>query len=140
MMVPPGCRYVGQINTTDFFTRLLCGILYSGIAPQTFYTAPHGEEHFDGMPIDFVSGVIAATASAERAGFGTYHVVNPHWQDGVSLDRIVDWVQSAGYKVGQEPLLRLFWLRGAHHGCMRACMQTVPSYSMGRLSNAGQFI
>lgn len=97
---PPCCRYAGQINTTDFFTRLLCGILYTGIAPRTFYTAPYGEEHFDGMPIDFVSGVIAATASAERGGFGTYHVVNPHWHDGVSLDRIVDWVQSAGYKVG----------------------------------------
>jgi fatty acid CoA ligase FadD9 len=93
-------RYLGQINTTDFFTRLLCGIHYTGIAPATFYTLPHGpEEHFDGMPIDFVAGVIAATASAERNGFGTYHVVNPHWDDGISLDRIVDWVASAGYPV-----------------------------------------
>lgn len=50
-------QYLGQINPTDFFTRLLCGIAYTGIAPESFYTLPHGpEEHFDGMPIDFVSG------------------------------------------------------------------------------------
>lgn len=45
------------------------------------------------------AGVIAATTANERTGFDTYHVVNPHWTDGVSLDRIVDWVESAGYPV-----------------------------------------
>ena len=57
-MILSHTSYLGQINPTDFFTRLLCGIAYTGIAPQSFYTLPHGpEEHFDGMPIDFVSGV-----------------------------------------------------------------------------------
>ena len=56
-MILSHTSYLGQINPTDFFTRLLCGIAYTGIAPQSFYTLPHGpEEHFDGMPIDFVSG------------------------------------------------------------------------------------
>lgn len=43
--------------------------------------------------------MIAATTAAERSGFDTFHVVNPHYTDGVSLDRIVDWVESAGYPV-----------------------------------------
>lgn len=56
-MILSHTTYLGQINPTDFFTRLLCGIAYTGIAPESFYTLPHGpEEHFDGMPIDFVSG------------------------------------------------------------------------------------
>ncbi|BDA50881.1 Carboxylic acid reductase [Coccomyxa sp. Obi] len=102
-MILSHTTYLGQINPTDFFTRLLCGIAYTGIAPESFYTLPHGpEEHFDGMPIDFVSGVIAATTANERTGFDTYHVVNPHWTDGVSLDRIVDWVESAGYPVSHS--------------------------------------
>jgi thioester reductase-like protein len=94
-------RFSGQINVTDLFSRLLLGIAYTGIVPKSFYTQPHtGEEHFDGMPVEFVAGVIAATAAAERSGFDTYHVVNPHWNDGVSLDKIADWVESAaGFSV-----------------------------------------
>ena len=73
-------RYLGQINPTDFFTRLLCSIVHTGLVPGSFYALPHGpEEHFDGMPIDFVSAVIASTTLAERADMATYHVVNPHW-------------------------------------------------------------
>ena len=93
-------RYEGQINTTDFFTRLLCGIAYTGIAPQSFYTSPNGTRpHFDGTPVDVVSGVIAATVAHERSGFATYHVVNPHYKDGVSLDTIAAWLACAGIKV-----------------------------------------
>lgn len=94
-------RYLGQMNPTDFFTRLLCGICYTGIAPRSFYAQPDGgAAHFNGMPVDFVAAVIAAATAAERASFGTYHVINPHYNDGTSLDTIVDWVQSAGYPVG----------------------------------------
>ena len=93
------CRYLGQINATDFFTRLLCGVAYTGIAPPSFYTAPNGSRpHFDGTPVDVVAGVIAGTVSHERSGLATYHVVNPHYSDGVSLDSIVSWLASAGIK------------------------------------------
>lgn len=75
-------RYLGQINPTDFFTRLLCSIVYTGLAPRTFYALPHGpEEHFDGLPVDFVSSIITAAALAERSEIATYHMVNPHWCD-----------------------------------------------------------
>ena len=96
-----GGRYVGQINTTDFFTRLLCGIAYTGLAPESFYTPANGTRpHFDGTPVDVVSGVITATLAYERLGFATYHVVNPHYTDGISLDTIAAWLASAGVKVG----------------------------------------
>lgn len=50
-------------------------------------------------PIDFVAEGIAGVASAQRSGIGCYHVVNPHWDDHISLDSIVDWVISAGYPI-----------------------------------------
>ena len=90
------------MNPTDFFTRLLAGITYTGVAPRSFYgqQTAGSKAHFNGMPVDFVAAVIAATAAAGRAGLGTYHVVNPHYNDGISLDTVVDWVQSAGHPVG----------------------------------------
>lgn len=106
-----GGRYTGQINTTDFFTRLLCGIAYTGLAPESFYTSANGTRpHFDGTSVDVVSGVIASTVAHERSGFATYHVVNPHYLDGISLDTIAAWLASAGIKVGfvtgSAPLLQ----------------------------------
>ncbi len=47
--------------------------------------------------MDIVAEGIAGIASAQRSGLGLYHMVNPHHDDGVSLDTIVRWVQSAGY-------------------------------------------
>ena len=38
-----------------------------------------------------ISGVL----SNHRSGIDCYHVVNPHWDDGVSLDAIVGWVSEA---------------------------------------------
>jgi len=49
--------------------------------------------------VDVVSGVIAATVAHERSGFANYHVVNPHYSDGISLDTIVAWLASTGIKV-----------------------------------------
>ena len=138
-------RYLGQINTTDFFTRLLAGITYTGLAPASFYKDPSGpDRHFDGMcatftlallvqdnaciccihahvevygmsymsrmrgsylpfyaarqdqmvrrPVDYVAAGIAGVLSHHRSGFDAYHMVNPHWDDGVSLDTIVGWL------------------------------------------------
>lgn len=67
------------------------------------------------------AGVIAATTAAERSGFDTYHVVNPHWNDGISLDRIVDWVESAGYPVSLPPL---------HQSTLSFELPSLPSVTM----------
>ena len=43
-------RYLGQQNPTDMFTRLLASLVYTGIAPQSFYKDPNGpDRHYDGM-------------------------------------------------------------------------------------------
>ena len=54
-------------------------------------------------PVDFVAEGIAGVASAQRRGIGLYHVVNPHWDDNVSLDTFMGWVQNAGYPLKRIP-------------------------------------
>ena len=46
---------------------------------------------------------IAGVASAQRRGIGLYHVVNPHWDDNVSLDSFLRWIQNAGYTLQRIP-------------------------------------
>ena len=44
------CRYLGQQNPTDIFTRRLASLVYTGVAPQSFYKDPTGpDRHYDGM-------------------------------------------------------------------------------------------
>lgn len=97
-MIMPHVRYAGQVNAGDFLTRLLAGIVQTGVAPRSFY-AEGGAHHFDGLPVDVVAGSIAAIAADPRGGLATYHVTNPHWDDGISLDTMVDWIRSAGYPI-----------------------------------------
>ncbi len=94
----------GQVNVPDFFTRLLAGLVYTGLAPRSFYaeTAPQRIKHYDGEPVDVVARSIAAASVHRLDGqprYETFHVVNPHHEDGISLDVIVSWVESAGYAV-----------------------------------------
>jgi fatty acid CoA ligase FadD9 len=98
-MILPHSAYLGQLNVGDFLTRLLFSVVVTGVAPRSFYAGDASREHFDGLPVDFVAGSIAAIGSSWLPGFTTYHVVNARWDDGVSLDRLVDWATSAGYPV-----------------------------------------
>ena len=90
-------EYAGQVNAKDFLTRLFVGLVTTGLAPRSFYEGNRRAAHFDGEPVDFVAGAIATVASRRALGYATYHVVNPHWDDGISLDVMVDWIQAAGY-------------------------------------------
>ncbi len=98
-------RYRGQVNVPDFFTRLLAGIVYTGVAPRSFYApgAPSQARHFDGEPVDVVARSIAALSvhRSRGLGFETFHVCNPHRDDGITLDTIVSWIRSAGYRVAR---------------------------------------
>lgn len=110
-MILPHTRLPGQINTADVFTRLLAGVIYTGLAPASFTDGQGPAPHYDGSPVDFVAGSIAALACArgeaqaaeEAAAAGDaaeprlYHVVSPHAADGATLDDIVAWVRSAGF-------------------------------------------
>ena len=46
-------------------------------------------------PGDYVAAGITGVLSHHRSGFDAYHMVNPHWDDGVSLDTIVGWLSEA---------------------------------------------
>jgi fatty acid CoA ligase FadD9 len=95
-------RWRGQVNPPDFFTRRLVGIVATGVAPASFYApgTPDSRRHFDGLPVDVVAQDIAAlSVMRPGAGFHTYHVVNAHRWDGISLDTIVDWVRAAAWRV-----------------------------------------
>jgi fatty acid CoA ligase FadD9 len=103
-------EYAGQVNATDLITRLFVGLVSTGLAPRSFYEGNRRAAHFDGVPVDFVAGAIATVASRRALGYATYHVVNPYWDDGVSLDVMVDWIQAAGYPLERVPAYA-GWLR-----------------------------
>lgn len=115
-MILAHSRFVGQINAPDLFSRLLYSVAVSGVAPKSFYElATDGERqlaHYDGLPVDFLATVIGELGVHGPAGFETYNLYNPHHDDGVSLDTVVDWIGSAGYPVkrieSHDEWLRLF--------------------------------
>ncbi len=88
---------LGQINPTDFFTRLLHSMVHTQLAPQSFYKdAPLP---FDALPVDFVAAQIAHLSRHLRFGMQAYNVVGPRAGATTSLDTIIDWVRSGGYEV-----------------------------------------
>jgi fatty acid CoA ligase FadD9 len=95
-------RYAGQLNVPDAFTRLLISLLWTGIAPRTFYADDGSGErpraHYDGLPADFVAEAIATIGIANWDEFRSYDVMNPH-DDGISLDVIVDWLIDEGMAI-----------------------------------------
>jgi fatty acid CoA ligase FadD9 len=95
-------EYAGEINRTDYLTRLLCSLVYTGLAPGSFYEGDHAARHFDGLPVDFVAEMLADVFVAPHEGSAHYHLVNSNDDDGVSLDTFADWVRSYGY-----PLTRI---------------------------------
>jgi fatty acid CoA ligase FadD9 len=109
-------HYRGQINVPDNFTRLLCSVIVTGLAPTSFYRlAPDGARrpaHYDGLPVDFVAAAIAGISTDPHRDIRTFHVSNHHVDDGISLDTCVDWIQEAGYPVRRitdyQQWLRLF--------------------------------
>jgi fatty acid CoA ligase FadD9 len=102
-MILAHSRFAGQINVPDMFTRLLFSVVQTGIAPVSFYELPpdgsRPRAHYDGLPVDFIAAAMQQIGAVPHADFKTYNVINMHADDGISLDRIIDWVASAGYSV-----------------------------------------
>ena len=96
-------RYAGQINDKDMFTRLLFSVIQTGIAPKSFYKLDDEgqvrESHYDGVPVNVVSSVIAhAPANGSNAPH-VLNIMNYHSDDGYSLDAFVDWMMAAGHTI-----------------------------------------
>ncbi len=110
-MIMPPTAYIGQVNAGDFLTRLLHGVIVTGLAPRSFYAEGSGPHHFDGLPVDFVARSIAAiTQDDPRPGYGICHVVNGR-ASGPSLDTWIDWVKQAGYHVERIDDHATWWRR-----------------------------
>jgi len=99
-LIMPHRRYRGQANVPDLLTRLLVSVIRTGLAPRSFYLpgqAPRA--HFDGLPVDFIAAAMAALSSEQADDLATFQVSNAHWDDGVSLDTFMDWVEAAGFRL-----------------------------------------
>lgn len=99
-MILADSRYAGQLNVPDIFTRLLFSLVATGVAPRSFYRGADDDArpHYEGLPVDFLAGAIAAIGPRHGSGFDTYNTTNPH-DDAISLDTFVDWIIAAGYPV-----------------------------------------
>lgn len=95
-MILAHTHHRGQINIPDTFTRLLHSVVRTGLAPSSFYRHDGDLAHYDGLPVDVVArSIIAMSSGSRRDAYATYHLVNP-FDDGVSLDRMIDWLVESG--------------------------------------------
>ena len=100
LILPPAWSR-GQINVDDFFTRLSCSAVYTGIYPGSFYESGRSTPHLDGFPVDFIAASIASIATSPSRGYALYHVNNVHWNDGVSLDSVMRRLGALGYSLSR---------------------------------------
>lgn len=101
-MILPDERYKGQANVSDMLSRLLYSIVQTGLAPQTFYrnrrSGRRKAPHYEGIPVNLLSKAITEVSTKTHQDCITYHALN-YLKDAVSLDRFVDWIESAGYPI-----------------------------------------
>ena len=75
-------RYQQQINVPDIFTRLLCSVILTGLAPESFYRLEPGGSrpmaHYDGLAVDFIAAAIVGIAAQPHGEIRTFNVLNPH--------------------------------------------------------------
>lgn len=95
--------YKGRINMSDMFTRLLYSIIITQLAPNSFYIpnidGSKAEGHYDGLPVDVIAKVIIGISDCNYNDYHTFNTENYHHEDGISLDKFVDWIESAGHSI-----------------------------------------
>jgi fatty acid CoA ligase FadD9 len=100
-------HYHQQINVPDVFTRLLASVVMTGLVPGSFYPleadGSQPRAHYDGLPVDFVAATVVGISLEPHDEIRTYHVLNHHADDGISLDTFVDWIRDAGYTLELVP-------------------------------------
>ncbi|CAA0081762.1 Carboxylic acid reductase [Zhongshania aliphaticivorans] len=104
-MMLPHQSYIGQINHTDMFGRLLYSVIATGLAPESFYVkAEDGSKlsaHYDGSPVDIVAASVVANANFNHRDCVAVNMTNYHVDDGCSLDSFVDAIETAGYDISR---------------------------------------
>ena len=77
-------NYDSQINKNDYFTKLLVGMLYTGLAPEI-----DGNCVLHGLPVDYVAKSIAMMVLDNKQG--TYNVVNS--ESTTTMNDVVHWIR-----------------------------------------------
>jgi fatty acid CoA ligase FadD9 len=99
-MILPHREYPGLVNRKDAFARLVYGIVKTGVAPHSFYAEGYrGRRHYDAVSVDLAARTMVEICRSTADDFRIYHVSNSNWDDDVSLDTIVDWIESAGHRL-----------------------------------------
>jgi len=90
-------RARGQINVDDFLSRLVCGLVYAGVAPASFYRPGAEPVAFDGVPVDAAAGALTDIALAPTSdAFRVYQLVGAAVPGALTLDGIADALTSYG--------------------------------------------
>ena len=109
-----------QINVQDFISRLIAGVIWTGMRPKTLYAsssdehgvqahAHSGRPHLDGLPAEqAAAGIVTSLVHHRAEGVRVFHCVNP-LDDGVSIDSLLDCAAEMGYTLETvEPYARWF--------------------------------
>ncbi|MFT5571595.1 MAG: fatty acid CoA ligase FadD9 [Cryomorphaceae bacterium] len=95
-------KYLGEINSSDMFTRILYSVIETGITPYSFYKlsadGSRQQAHYDGTPVNVVAEVVTAM-NKQFDGCNVYNITNFHSQDNCSLDTFVDWIEENGHPI-----------------------------------------
>lgn len=98
----PDLDYPGHLNWADTTNRLLYSVLATRLAPHSFYEPGDAPARYDLLPLGTVARSIAAIA-AGTTDFATYHASCGHAEPALSLDRLLDWIESAGIALTRLP-------------------------------------
>lgn len=98
----PDLGYPGHLNWADTTNRLLYSILATRLAPHSFYAPGDAPARYDLLPVGTVARSIAAAACRHTTGLATYHA-SCGTESALSLDRLVDWIESAGIALTRLP-------------------------------------
>ncbi|HEY5937967.1 MAG TPA: thioester reductase domain-containing protein [Kofleriaceae bacterium] len=99
----PDLEYPGHLNWADTTNRLLYSVLATRLAPQSFYAPGDATARYDLLPLGTVARSIAASACTEPTGLATYHASCGHAGPALSLDHLIDWIESAGIALTRLP-------------------------------------
>lgn len=103
-MILPHRRYRGQANQSDMLSRLIVSIALTGLVPKSFYIKTDIKEttkaHYEGIPVDILAQSIVRAHEVTKDNYNIFHALNYNI-DFVSLDSIVEWIESYGYAINR---------------------------------------
>jgi len=91
----------GDSNISDWFVRLLTGVVETKLCPTSFYT-PNQSICFDAIPVDYASDIVANIVKREIEGeldYYRFNLVSKQDETTASLDTIFSWVESYGHSL-----------------------------------------